>query len=159
LIYRELENGAGEIIQGIRVGVVDAKIVGSGNQLGVITTEFVVGTGVVIGPTELPTHNTNAHWVEILDTLPTVNTLSPQWESKTQEKDRLYDDHTNFQVTGEMTLHPDVRGIFVVLMPEAEDTVKKEHRPTDKKRNHEPMDDIVEVVNLSAVGGKIFRNA
>jgi hypothetical protein len=44
-------------------------------------------------------------------------------------------------------------------MPEAENAVEEEQRPTDEERDHEPMNDVDHVVDLAAVGGKVFGDA
>jgi hypothetical protein len=44
-------------------------------------------------------------------------------------------------------------------MPEAEDAVEEEQRPPHEQGNHEPVDDVHHVIDLTAVGGKVFGNA
>jgi hypothetical protein len=44
-------------------------------------------------------------------------------------------------------------------VPEPEKADEKERRPTDEKRDHEPVDHDNEVIHVAAVGGVVFREA
>ena len=47
----------------------------------------------------------------------------------------------------------------MIRLPEADDAVEKEDRPTHEQCDHEPMHDIDHVIHLTTMGGEIFGNA
>ena len=59
-------------------------------------------------------------------------------------------------MTGEMTSDSLIRSLRVVFVPEPKNTIEEEDGPTDEQRDHEPMDDVDHVIDLSTMGGKIL---
>jgi hypothetical protein len=150
-IHRQLENWTGEIIERIRVSVVDAKVIGPRDQRWVMAPKLVVRTRVMVSPSELPTHHTDAQWIQVLNLLPAINPLSPEWKCKPEKQDCLDDNHANFQVARKMTPHPLIRRLWVVFMPEPENAVKEKQGPPHEQRDHEPMNYVNHVINLTTV--------
>ena len=158
-VHRDFENRAGEIVPCVRVFEVDAEIVGAGDERGVDAAKFAIVAGVVVGPAELPADDAGADRIEVLHFLPAIGALGPEWEGEAEEEDGFDDDHADFEVGREVAFDAVVGGLGVVAVPEAHDAVEEEERPTDEEREHEPVDHIDHVVDLSSVGGEVFRNA
>jgi hypothetical protein len=118
-IQRELQQRCSEIVQRIRVAIVDTELVVTADESRIDTTEFSICAWVVIGPPELPTDNANTSRVLALNMVPLVCTVCPQRERKAEQKHGLNDDHADLKVTGKVTAHTLIGCFWIPGLPEA----------------------------------------
>jgi hypothetical protein len=62
-------------------------------------------------------------------------------------------------MTRKVAAHTMIRSFRIVFVPEFEKANKKEDCPTHEQSDHEPMDNVHHVIDLSAVCGIVFWEA
>src|SRR5213080_5076335 len=79
----------------------------------------------------------------------------PEWNREPEQQDGFDQDNGEFQMRRDAAFHSLVISSRMPASPEANQNENKEGRPAEKKRAHEPMTKLEDVVDLVSVGGSV----
>src|SRR5947207_1326264 len=84
-----------------------------------------------------------------------IDAFCPEWDGEAKEEDSLDQDNREFQMRRDAAFHSLVIRSRMPAFPEANQNENKERRPAEKKRAHEPMAELEDVVDLVSVRGSV----
>src|SRR5438552_11085782 len=81
-----------------------------------------------------------------------IHALCPKWNSEAEEEHSLDQDDGEFQMRRDAAPHTAVIRTRLPALPEPNQHENKKRRPTNKKRGHEPVTKLQDVVDLISMG-------